>query len=135
MFFGQRPDDFIIKWDSIPLNITINDGQTLVSGDFISGDSINFSALARENETLATCKFWINTILSFSVITILMFESYRVVLKAMGVATDLYNTVDEDEQTTLYESESSGTITNPNTGEVRDQNIRRTRTITTRRRL
>lgn len=132
---GQEPGDFIISWDSIPFNLTINDGESLYSGDIISGDSINFSALCRNNETLGTIQFWINTILSFSVITILLFETYRIVLKAMGVATDLVNEADDDERTTLTESETSGESINPATGEVRDLPIRKTRTISHKRRL
>lgn len=66
--YGNDPDDFIIRWDDIPLNITWFGGQELYSGDFIKAGYMNFSKECRDNEVLSNIKFWINTLFTIFIL-------------------------------------------------------------------
>lgn len=87
LFFGSyqnEPDDFIIRWDDIPLNFTWFNGDTLYSGDFIKAGSINFSKTCRDNETLSLVKFWVNTFIYIGFLISIYFGYYKCLLMIIG---------------------------------------------------
>lgn len=89
--YGNEPDDFIIRWDDHPLNITWFGGQQLYSGDFIHAGYMNFSRECRDNNVLGNIKFWLNTLL-----TIFIFLAYYKFL--YNCFCDMLGVVSEDIQ-------------------------------------
>lgn len=71
--FSEEPGDFIIEWDNVPVNLTIRNGDTLVSGDVIPAGLINFNQLCRDNATMGIIKFWLNTIFFSKFLLIILF--------------------------------------------------------------
>lgn len=67
--------DFIISWDT-----TNYQGIKL-----ISGDSINFSQMCREIETLGTVKSYINTIMCFWASWAIIKQIYNLILSTLGI--------------------------------------------------
>lgn len=115
--FSEEPGDFIIEWDNVPVNLTIRNGDTLVSGDVIPAGLINFNQLCRDNATMGIIKFWLNTIFSLSFYLLFFFEFYRCILRILGVSTEVVNG-DEDEVNVIDSVRDSYTV-NKSTGEVK----------------
>lgn len=80
--------------------MTINNGIALTSGDLITSGEINFSQMARDNSTLGTIKFWVNTIISFSLFYLCLFEIYKIILYILGQTPSLVEAVTSDEEST-----------------------------------
>ena len=95
-----EPSDFVIRWGNIPILLTINNGVALTSGDLITSGEINFSQMARDNSTLGTIKFWVNTIISFSLFYLCLFEIYKIILYILGQTPSLVEAVTSDEEST-----------------------------------
>lgn len=103
MFLLVILGDFVINWDAIKLNLTFFNGDPLVSGEVIPSGDVNFSKLCRDNETLGNIKGYLNTIIGFSFLFMLLFEYYKILLYCLGVSSELVNLADHVEEDTVTE--------------------------------
>lgn len=95
---NNDPDDFIIRWDDIPLHITWFNGEVLYSGDFIKANSINISKTCRENEVLRLIKFYINLFVCIGFLITYYFKMYNLMmLIIVGVVPDIVSNTDNDD--------------------------------------
>lgn len=96
--FNNDPDDFIIRWDDVPLHITWFNGEVLYSGDFIKANSINISKTCRENEVLRLIKFYINLFVCIGFLITYYFKMYNLImLIIVGVVPDIVSNTDNDD--------------------------------------
>lgn len=95
---NNEPDDFIIRWDSIPFNMSIGGGTTTFSGDFIQSGDINFSELTRTNHTFGIVHFWIRTLATISFLFIAWMTLYKCFMLILGVSTDFVDTSEDHRQ-------------------------------------
>ena len=95
---NNEPDDFIIRWDSIPFNMTIGGGTTTFSGDFIQSGDINFSELTRTNHTFGIVHFWIRTLAIISFLFVTYMTMYKCFMIILGVSTDFVDSSEEHRQ-------------------------------------
>lgn len=117
--FERDPDDFVISWGAINLNLTAFNGASLVSGEVIPSGDVNFSKMCRDNETLGFIKSMLNFIIGFSFLLLLIFEYYKVLLYCLGVGSQLVGeAASYEEQTVDIDSEIAHVTTLP-TGERR----------------
>lgn len=86
--YGNEPDDFIIRWDDHPLNITWFNGQTLYSGDFIKSGYMNFSKECRDNDVLSNIKFWFNTLFTIFIFIAYYKFLYKCFCDMLGVVSE-----------------------------------------------
>lgn len=83
-------------------------GSSVVSSsELISGDSINFSALCRNNETLSTIQQYIRIIFNFGTLIALLWQIYNLILSTLGIDNPY-----------LYEDAQVTDVVNGDTGEV-----------------
>lgn len=99
--------DFIISWNSI-------------NNDFlrISGDSINFSALVRENKGLNDIMFYVHHILGVSLLLLLLSNYFKTLLATLGVSTEIYeksNVETEPVESVVITSDRKGRVTKTRT--------------------
>lgn len=73
-------EDFIISWDTI--------NTTYLK---ISGDSINFSKLERENEGLHQAMIWARRIVGLSLLFLFAKNCWNTLLNMLGIGTQIYN--------------------------------------------
>lgn len=88
---GNSSGDFIISWDNFNLIATISGGNVFYSGDFIAGNSINFSKFCRENEQFFILKGYINSFTQFFFILGFLLVFYKCIMVMLGVSTDFIN--------------------------------------------
>lgn len=95
---NNEPDDFIIRWDAIPFNMTIGGGITTYSGDFIQSGDINFSELTRTNHTFGIVHFWVRTFAIISFLFVTYMTMYKCFMIILGVSTDFVDKSEEHRQ-------------------------------------
>lgn len=99
--------DFIISWNSID-----NDYFKL------SGDSINFSALVRDNEVLGNVMFYVHNILGVSLLLLLLSNYFKTLLTTLGVSTEIYeknNIESEPVESVVVTTDKKGRVTTTRT--------------------
>lgn len=111
-FFRNQEDesfyDLIISWDTISPVISMYNGSvTVSSSSIISGDSINISALCRNNSTLSQIQQYIRIIFNFSCTIALVWQVYNLILSTLGIDNPY-----------LYEDADVTDVVNPSTGEA-----------------
>lgn len=82
----NNSNDFIISWDTI-------NTQYLK----ISGDSINFSKLERENPPLAEAMLWARRLVGLSLLIIFGRNCWNTLLNMLGVGTQIYAKENEEQ--------------------------------------
>lgn len=93
-----------------------------MSGDIIQASSINFDEMCRENQTLGIIKFWLNTILSFSLFYLFAVEYYKCWLQMLGVSTSIASDMVDDEEVIVDSVRDTSTV-NRNTGQITEKPI------------
>lgn len=95
---NNEPDDFIIRWDDIPMFFSIGNGNNSFSGDFIKANSMNFSKLCRDNETFGIVKFWVNIFVNISFYLVYAFSFYGCILTIFGVYSSYFSGPEIEEE-------------------------------------
>lgn len=108
----QNHEDFVISWNTI-------DTPYLK----LSGDSINFSKLERENESLHEAMEWERAIVGFALGSLLIRNYWTTFLMALGIGTQVYDKEDQEKTIVSYNEQGDRSITR--TKKVGNLTIRR----------
>lgn len=89
--------DFIIKWDTMQSHFSLNGVQLEKQLKIPSGE-INFSRIERENETFQTTMEWVRILLGFSLIVLIIKQTWILILKTLGLSTEVYEEHREEKE-------------------------------------
>lgn len=93
----NKSGDFIISWNTMSTHFSTkgvqNENQLIIP----SGE-INFSKIERENETLKEVMKWVRILLGFSLIVVLIKQAWTLLLKTLGLSTEVYEQHMEEQQ-------------------------------------
>lgn len=109
--------DFVISWNSYTPHFSLK-GQQINNVQMISGDTINFSQLERENPKLHEVMEWTRTILGFSLGFLLIRNYWNTILHTLGIGTQIYDSADGEKESIKVEFDKKGNRT-----EVHSKNI------------
>lgn len=89
--------DFIIKWEEMQSHFSINGVQIENQLKIPSGE-INFSKIERENKTFQKTMEWVRILLGFSLIVLIIKQWWTLILKTLGLSTEVYEQHKEEEE-------------------------------------
>lgn len=89
--------DFVIRWDAMQSHFSINGAQLQNQLEIPSGE-INFSKIERENESFQTTMGWVRVLLGFSLIVLVIKQTWVLILKTLGLSTDVYEEHREEQE-------------------------------------
>ena len=111
--FTTEPTDFIISWNDIKIpGITALGIQETT---LVPANSINFSAITRNNEALNTTHYYLRLILQFTLVWLCIKNIWLTIMTIIGVGTSLYED-NEEEKAKLETQITDTTNINADTG-------------------